>query len=319
MPRPATIMPISRRDARILAATIHYEAASEPVEGMAAVAQVALNRAQDGRRGWVGPGAGPVERACMAPWQFSCWNGSESRARRMRALFVDGDPDRGWVSDDAARWSRDTLRAYLSGKIDTSAVRSCSHYINPKTAPAVGSALTGWASRWREGERIGRHVFLRPDQLTPPESAIVPVHVGVPVVDAKRVGALVRWMRQYGRRAWSLASSAATALFAGIVAAWDEIVDALTGLTLPTLSLPPWWPYAALGIAAVVLIAILFIPEKKEPIHERETDGRIDSPDRRGGAGASGGQPRRPPQPAPAGRGRADVLAPVDPRRRWSA
>lgn len=67
------------RDAVILALTLYGEARGLDTEGQTKVAWVIRNRASRAR--FVGNshvGAeGAVAKACMMPWQFSCWNESD--------------------------------------------------------------------------------------------------------------------------------------------------------------------------------------------------------------------------------------------------
>ena len=261
--------PLTTRDRRLLAATVHYEAASEPELGKAAVAQVVLNRAQDGRRGWRGRGAGPIERVVFKRKQFSCWN--EQRSQKLAKLFVGGDPDRGWVSDTAARGSRDAVRKFLQGRVDTSSVEACSHYINPDFAAAVGNALNTWARGLGNGVKIGRHVFLRPDQLTPSERDVEPVRIRfAPALEGDEAPYLVKKFMRFGRRAYSFVAAILTALAlkAEAVTSWLWSFDiaperALNWVSGFSLGVDPFPLIAALMFGAVA-IYFLLQPEKPD-------------------------------------------------------
>lgn len=73
-------------DLQVLSATIYGEARGEPLEGKQAVACVVLNRVAQsaGRRQF---GDGTIAGACLAPWQFSCWN--ENDPNRAVLLGID--------------------------------------------------------------------------------------------------------------------------------------------------------------------------------------------------------------------------------------
>ncbi|MGB8364839.1 MAG: cell wall hydrolase [Rhizomicrobium sp.] len=82
-------------DREVLAATIWGEARGEILSGKRAVAAVIVNRvkASAGRRQF---GDGTIRGACLAPWQFSCWNeaaADESQRAALLALdFSKDDP-----------------------------------------------------------------------------------------------------------------------------------------------------------------------------------------------------------------------------------
>lgn len=268
--------PLSTRDMRILAATIHYEAGGEPVLGMAAVAQVILNRAFDGRRGWVGKGVGPVERACFAPHQFSCWN--DDRAGKLTDLFIAGDPDRGWVSDSVARGSRDGLRAFLAGDVDPR-VEECSHYINPTTAPIVGNALTGWGSRWKEGHHIGRHTFLEPSMLTPRERAVDPVIIeSAPAIRLEDVHWFLAKLARFKNWLIAAAGTAGFTLIEYVTNIVQQVKAMASGIDLPDL------PLTIILGGAVILVGVAYIFWQRKKDRDYGNPKRTQNP-RRGKVG----------------------------------
>ena len=62
-------------DLDVLAATIYGEARGEPTVGKQAVAAVIVNRAEYAAvHHYPEFGDGSIRSACLAPWQFSCWD-----------------------------------------------------------------------------------------------------------------------------------------------------------------------------------------------------------------------------------------------------
>ena len=77
-------------DLDVMAATIWAEARGEPVEGRHAVAAVIMNRtAYASRKHYPEFGDGYVRTACLAPWQFSCWNEDDPNRAKMMVLDFD--------------------------------------------------------------------------------------------------------------------------------------------------------------------------------------------------------------------------------------
>lgn len=225
-------MILSTRERRMLAATLDGEAAHEPPEAMAAITRVILNRAENPRRQWqANPphGAGPIEATVLSRigkyGQFSCWNGD--RVTKLARYFIGGDPDNGWVSENVARSSRDTLRLILSGAVrEPVEVMGCTHYFEPTLASPV------WGGRASEAVPVGAHIFLRPDQLTPPERGITP-----PVVEpslrgprADRMWMIQRWISRI--RNWSIGAGAVWASLSNVAGdMWGKFVNLISPLT----------------------------------------------------------------------------------------
>ena len=68
-------------DLDVLTATVYGEGRNQSILGLEAIASVVLNRAEyAAKRHRPQFGNGSIRSACLAPWQFSCWN--------------DGDPNR---------------------------------------------------------------------------------------------------------------------------------------------------------------------------------------------------------------------------------
>lgn len=83
----------NERDVVIMALTLYGEARGLDTEGQTKVAWVIRNRAE--RFGFVGTshvGAeGAVAKACLMPWQFSCWNDGDPNASALKALLREFD------------------------------------------------------------------------------------------------------------------------------------------------------------------------------------------------------------------------------------
>lgn len=299
--------PLSQRDMRLLAATLHLEAAGQPDEGILAVAQVILNRAANPRSLWqagTALGAGPIERTVLARLpgsrhgQFSCWNGD--CAALMRRFFVAGDPDRGWIAETTARRCRDLLRGFLDGRLTAPpGVEGASHYFNPDLA------APRWGRNWREGVAIGDHVFLTPDLLTPPEAAIEPVNLGhVPAWPGAEPSPMRKKARRH-RGLLGLIAGALAAIGIDLPTDWlwqiDGLLYRLPHLTLPVIETRTLLITLALALIAAALLSVILKERKpaddSDPRYPPETrdPGR---PDRR----RDGGDARRPlPEPDPAG------------------
>lgn len=73
---------------QVFPATLFGEAENQPLAGKAGVASVVMNRFHSQqhhpRRQF---GTGTIASVCLAPWQFSCWNGGSPR----RLILLDLD------------------------------------------------------------------------------------------------------------------------------------------------------------------------------------------------------------------------------------
>ena len=75
-----------KRDVDVLARTIYGEARGETVRGKEAVACVIMNRVRRGQeRGGYWWGAS-VEKVCLKPWQFSCWNENDPNREKIQQV-----------------------------------------------------------------------------------------------------------------------------------------------------------------------------------------------------------------------------------------
>ena len=127
-----------RRAIRCLTQAIYYEAALEPTEGQAAVAQVVLNRVRDPNYansicGVVFEGA---ERVTGCQFSFTC-DGSLGQAPVA------------WAWNRAARVAERALAGYVATKVGT-ATHYHANYVHPWWAPTLNK-LT----------QIGAHIFYR--------------------------------------------------------------------------------------------------------------------------------------------------------------
>ena len=129
-------------DIDVLARTIYGEARGELVRGKEAVAAVVMNRVRRARaRGgyWWG---NSVRRVCIKPWQFSCWN--ESDSNRKKILDVQAGNR---VFDTCLRIARRAVAGTLEDPTD-----GATHY-HAKTARPP------WSYKRTPSAEIGGHRF----------------------------------------------------------------------------------------------------------------------------------------------------------------
>lgn len=123
----------------VLARTIYGEARGEGSQGMAAVANVVMNRVA--RPGWWGS---TVKGVCLKPWQFSCWNANDPN----RALILSKVPGAGdRVFDEAWR----IAGLAIAGKLPD-VTGGATHYHTRAVRPA-------WSDPRKQTAAIGAHVF----------------------------------------------------------------------------------------------------------------------------------------------------------------
>lgn len=127
-------------DYDILARTMVGEAANQGDEGLTAVANVVINRANNTQRFG---GGGSWEHICLAHLQFSCWNGPERKA----ALMALGVKDK-------------TYRKALSITLRLEDLDDLTHGADHYCTAAVVSS-TSWTRNMRETARIRDHVFFK--------------------------------------------------------------------------------------------------------------------------------------------------------------
>jgi len=131
-----------KRDVDVLARTIYGEARGESVRGKEAVACVIMNRvkrAKDRGGYWWGDS---VEKVCLRPWQFSCWNANDPN----RAKLEQVEPGHR-VFDTCLRIARRAVSGCLN---DTT--RGATHYHTEHVNPP-------WSRGRPACAEIGRHLF----------------------------------------------------------------------------------------------------------------------------------------------------------------
>lgn len=120
-----------------LARTLYGEARGEPDEGVIAVAQVILNRANKPK--WWGR---DIKSVCQKAWQFSCWNKADPNREKLIAL-----------TEKSPQFLRCLhIGAGVMAGLYADLVQGATHY-----------HADGWAPDWAEGKTpcvtIGRHHF----------------------------------------------------------------------------------------------------------------------------------------------------------------
>lgn len=124
----------------IIALTLMGEAEGEPYTGKVMVAEVIINRAQVGKQS--------LKTVCLAPKQFSCWNGKRSEKLIARLPTLEKQ-----ASNQA--WKDCKQIAVMVCKPDYKTSTRATHYFNPeKCNPKWAKAMWICAS-------VGNHLFLR--------------------------------------------------------------------------------------------------------------------------------------------------------------
>lgn len=125
------------REQRCLAEAVYFEARSEPEEGMAAVAQVVLNRVKSGLY---------PANVCGVVYQ--------NRHRYMGCQFSFACEGKSLRITDAASWQTATriAGAVIEGKTYLSEVGAATHYHADYVRPR-------WSRRLKKNDIIGRHIF----------------------------------------------------------------------------------------------------------------------------------------------------------------
>jgi spore germination cell wall hydrolase CwlJ-like protein len=136
-PLPASVF--GKREQQCLAEAIYFEAATEPLKGQAAVAQVVLNRVRN-----------PTYPAtiCGVVYQNETW-----RNRCQFSFACDNIKDRIW-SKSHWKTAREIALAVTAGKIWLKEVGSSTHYHAVYVHP-------DWAPTMKKVGRIGLHIFYR--------------------------------------------------------------------------------------------------------------------------------------------------------------
>lgn len=132
----ALVAASSRACAGVVADTLYLEARGERERGLRAVASVVYNRAE--RTGKT------FEAVCLAPKQFSCWNGLAPKTCKIAPKSVR--------DAEAYRLCQTIEAELLTGKFEP--LGDWTHYYNPRLCSPK------WA-RGVEQVKIGNHNFLR--------------------------------------------------------------------------------------------------------------------------------------------------------------
>ena len=141
--RPFNFKPFTavdrRRAIRCLTQAIYYEAALEPTDGQAAVAQVILNRVRN---------PAYPSTICGVVYQNDNW-----RNRCQFSFACDGRKDR-ITSPQHYKIAQEVGIAVTAGKIFLPEVASSTHYYAQYVKP-------GWARSMEKMKKIGLHIFYR--------------------------------------------------------------------------------------------------------------------------------------------------------------
>jgi len=128
---------IEMAEALVVALTILGEAGGEDFDGQVMVLEVIVNRSN--QRGQT------LKEVCLAPKQFSCWNGSA--AKKLIAKTAD------WNTINSHSWA-DCIRlarmACMGGYRTTT---TATHYFNPKLCNP------SWAKSMKRVATVGNHEF----------------------------------------------------------------------------------------------------------------------------------------------------------------
>jgi len=131
---------MNAHDLDVLARTIYGEARGEPAEGKIAVGRVIINRWESGK--WF---AGKtIAETCQKPWQFSCWNPSDTNREKLLAVSAEKPAMQNCIRAAQAA-ERGEGPAWLVG---------CTHYHTASIRPhwAIGKEPVG---------QMGKHLFYR--------------------------------------------------------------------------------------------------------------------------------------------------------------
>lgn len=141
----AAALTVTARDLDIAAGTVWGEARGKPPTDDIAVAHVIVNRARlaaayVARKGRPHPlfGDGTLAGACLAPWQFSCWNANDPNRAKMAAL-----------SDVTLAPFKALVQRAL---IEPDPTRGATHYHADYVSPA-------WAAGKEPTVTLGPHLF----------------------------------------------------------------------------------------------------------------------------------------------------------------
>ncbi len=129
-------------DTDTLARTLFGESRGEPHDGKVAVANVVMNRValSAGRKQF---GDGTVAGACLAPWQFSCWNHNDPNLPVVQSVDA---------IDRVFAECLDVATAAVAGNLPDITSGATFYY-------AKGSPMPNWAEGQTPCADIGKHLF----------------------------------------------------------------------------------------------------------------------------------------------------------------
>lgn len=137
----------SGRDLFVAALTLYGECRGEPLEGQQAVAWVIRNRAEWKPGQWWG---NTVERVCLKPSQFSCWNASDPNWGLLQR----------WLSQRADDWREQCPALVGLAQVAESVFKG---KVEDPTGRATHYEVLGTGAKWARNREfskiIGRHAF----------------------------------------------------------------------------------------------------------------------------------------------------------------
>lgn len=128
-------------DLEILARTCWGEARNQGEQGMQAVANVIINRANDPK--WWG---NDIRSVCLKPWQFSCWNAGDPNREKMLAVTP---------ADAEYRVAEALAQRAISGALPDITHGATSYYAKSMPIPPM------WARDKVPVAEIGSHLFYK--------------------------------------------------------------------------------------------------------------------------------------------------------------
>lgn len=136
-------------DKQVLVLTLWGEARGEPVEGKIAVANVIRNRMRATGK--------TAKEICLAPWQFSCWNGGDRNGQEVAmagTIMLLGGNIVPKAQLKECEWIADGI---LNDLVNDNS-KGAKHYM---TLDCFRLNKPQWAAQMQIVATIGHHVFLK--------------------------------------------------------------------------------------------------------------------------------------------------------------
>ncbi len=143
---------VALTDPQILCLTLYGEARGESVTGQIAVGCVIRNRVETGRWG------STYAKACLAPWQFSCWRMEGGRENYELVQEAAQTMLRGTLPDDVSLRQCAWVSHGIIGRWLQDIVKDATHYYSPDAMSPKGTVPT-WAVNQSPVVTYGRHMF----------------------------------------------------------------------------------------------------------------------------------------------------------------